>query len=151
MQPDIQLIDFSCQQETTTVGRRGNDPAREREEGMSSKAEIEIAILDMSAKAESEGSALRGLAQAEKIERISTWTADELIALSRRENRTVTEYPETPEAARALLEDLSVEASDDCSVWEHVSGAGYSGSEAAGYYDVWGDDWRVHVVTEVLS
>ena len=37
---------------------------------MSSKAEIEIAILDMSAKAESEGSALRGLAQAEKIERI---------------------------------------------------------------------------------
>jgi len=69
--------------------------------------------------------------------------AEHLIALSRDENRTVTEYPSSSRAARALLEELGVYAADDCSVAEYVSDGGY--------YDVWGDDWRVHVVAEAAS
>lgn len=72
--------------------------------------------------------------------------ASALIALSIREGRTVTEYPDTAEDARALVETLAVEAADDCTI-EHRSG-----SESVGYYDIWGtdedgDEWRVHVVT----
>lgn len=78
-------------------------------------------------------------------------TATELIDLSRRENRTVTEYPVDAAEARSLLEALGAEASDDCAVWDHVSGAGYSGPEATGHYDVWGDDWRIHVVTAAIE
>lgn len=73
-------------------------------------------------------------------------TASQAIDESRRENRTVTLYPETVNDACDLMESLGTEASDDCPVWEHHSGAGYSGPEAAGHYDVWGDDWRITVV-----
>lgn len=78
-------------------------------------------------------------------------SAQDLIAMSRREDRTVTEYPCSEEEARTLLEDLGVEAADDCCLMEHHSGAGYSGSESVGYYAVWGDDWCVHVVHAELE
>ncbi len=82
-------------------------------------------------------------------------TARDLIRLSTREHRTVTEYPEDAEAARALLTDLGAEADDDCDVWTHHSGAGWSGPESAGYYDIWGTangcEWRVHVVADELD
>lgn len=78
--------------------------------------------------------------------------AQALIDLSVQQNRTVTEYLED---AVSLIDALRVECADDCPV-EHVSGDGYSGSEAVGYYDIWGttddgDDWRIHVVTAEIQ
>lgn len=83
-------------------------------------------------------------------------TANQLIELSIREHRTVAEYPASPAEAIALIEDLGALSADDCSPWEHHSGAGYSGSEAAGYYNIWGtdddgDEWQVHVVTSEVT
>lgn len=75
----------------------------------------------------------------------------ELIRESRQENRTVTVYPETAAEAIQILEDLGPEAADDCPTWDHQSGSGYSGPESVGYYDVWGDDWRVSVVTAEVT
>jgi hypothetical protein len=79
-------------------------------------------------------------------------TAADLIDLSTREGRTVTEYPSTKAEATALLEGLGAA----CTAEEHHSGEGYSGPESTGYYDFWGTDgeggpWRVHVVFGALS
>lgn len=75
--------------------------------------------------------------------------AEELIALSITENRTVTEYPDH-KAVDELLSALLSECAEDCP-GEHISGEGYDGEEAKGYYDFWGttddgDDWRINVV-----
>lgn len=78
-------------------------------------------------------------------------TAEQAIREARRENHIVALYPDTEEEARQILETLGVEASDDCGVWDHQSGAGYSGNEALGHYDVWGEDWRIHVITAEVS
>lgn len=73
--------------------------------------------------------------------------AYELIALSIRENRTVTEYPETAEEFEALVADLSAECDDNTEVY----GRGFSGPENRGLVDFWGgadegEPWRVEVV-----
>lgn len=83
-------------------------------------------------------------------------SAAELIEMSIRENRTVAEYPNTREEAETLLLALGAECADDCPPREHHSGAGYSGSDAAGYYPMWGttedgDDWIVHVMCADLD
>lgn len=80
-----------------------------------------------------------------------TTTTSKLIDESRAENRTLTVYPDTIAEARSLLEDLGVEADDTCPTWEHHSGSGYSGPEAVGHYDVWGEDWRIEIVTAEVS
>lgn len=71
-------------------------------------------------------------------------TAKDLVRLSVRENRTVTEYPDTKEQESALLDDLMSTESYGDSV--DMSGSGYCGPEERGYTDVWGNTWRVHVV-----
>lgn len=79
-----------------------------------------------------------------------------LIALSISERRTVTEYPATAQIACLLIDSLGAVAGDDCSPRDHVGGAGLSGPESAGHYDIWGttatgDTWRVHVVSADLD
>ena len=81
---------------------------------------------------------------------LSELGAAKLISLSETENRTVTEYPSTPEEETALLDALRVSDgySDECD----ESGSGYGGDESRGFVDVWGDTWRVSVVhAEVAS
>ena len=83
-------------------------------------------------------------------------TAAQLIDLSVRRGQTVTEYPSTDAETSSLLEDLGVACADDCSPQEHHSGAGHSGPESAGYYDVWGStddgaEWRVHIVSREIG
>lgn len=73
--------------------------------------------------------------------------AIDLIRLSIREHRTVTEYPETVQEFDAILDALLAEGEDSAT----VSGAGYSGAEERGWEDVWGTtpsgaEWRVHLV-----
>ena len=75
--------------------------------------------------------------------------AKDLIRMSVREDRTVTEYPDTREQETALLDDLmSADGYEDSA---DVSGSGYSGDEARGYTDLWGDTWRVHVVHAAVA
>ena len=79
---------------------------------------------------------------------MTTMTAEQLIAMSRRQNRIVTEYPDTKTEEEELLDalrgrvDYEGEADD--------GGSGYDGSLARGWTDVWGgedgDPWRVSVV-----
>lgn len=64
------------------------------------------------------------------------------ILVSRRENRTVTLYPDTRKEYQAIMDDLLAEGDDSA----EVSGAGFCGSEERGYTEVWGDGWRVDVV-----
>lgn len=78
--------------------------------------------------------------------------AKALIALSISEDRIVSERPDSLDEARQLIEDLGALCDDDCSPRDHHSGAGYSGPEAAGYYDIWGTtdtgaEWRVHIIS----
>jgi hypothetical protein len=76
----------------------------------------------------------------------TTMTAAELIELSRREQRTVTEYPETREEYDALLDDLLASSEGDADTAEH-SGAGCCGPEARGRTEVWSEDgWRVDII-----
>jgi hypothetical protein len=69
-------------------------------------------------------------------------TGRKLIALSRRERRTVTAYPSTPLEYDALTEDL-LSVSDDSA---DFSGHGYSGPEARGWTEYCGSCWRVAVI-----
>jgi hypothetical protein len=78
---------------------------------------------------------------------MATLKAQQLIDLSIREDRVVTEYPDTQQEYNTLLDDL-LAIGDDVDYTE-VSGSGYSGPEERGYTDVWGtdgDDWRVSLI-----
>jgi hypothetical protein len=73
-------------------------------------------------------------------------TTADLIKLSIKENRTVTEYPATKEEYDSLLDGLLASSDGDVDTAEH-SGAGYSGSESRGRTEVWSaDGWRVDLV-----
>lgn len=73
---------------------------------------------------------------------MTTTTAAELIDLSQREDRTVTEYPDTQAEWDAINEGLLAECEDSVD----VSGDGHNEPESNGYTDYWGQDWRVHLV-----
>ncbi|MDE2102684.1 MAG: hypothetical protein KGL39_35900 [Patescibacteria group bacterium] len=66
------------------------------------------------------------------------------VEMSRRQNRIVTEYPSTAAEERALIEALHMLDDYEDSV-EH-SGAGFTGPEDRGMTELWGSDWRVHVI-----
>lgn len=72
---------------------------------------------------------------------MATMTAAQLIELSQREDRTVTEYPSADEHEH-LTTDLLCESNDSAD----YSGEGYSGPESRGWTEFWGDDWRVDIV-----
>lgn len=76
---------------------------------------------------------------------MTTNTTNAAISLSRQENRTVTEYPDTAAEFDAIVDDLRVECSDECE-GDEDSGDGRSGPEARGSVTYWGDDWKVTVV-----
>lgn len=77
---------------------------------------------------------------------MTTSSAVDLIAMSQREDRTVTEYPETWAEYDAILDALLAESEGDVDTAEH-SGAGHSGSEARGWTAVWSEDgWRVDLI-----
>lgn len=76
----------------------------------------------------------------------TTMSAAELIDLSVRENRTVTEYPETCDQYEALLHDL-LDSSDGDTGTTRCSGDGYSGPEGRGWTEVRSSDgWRVDLI-----
>jgi hypothetical protein len=76
----------------------------------------------------------------------TTWTANDLIKLSIRENRTVTEYPETQEEYDALLDGL-LTASDGDVDTAQISGLGYEGAESRGWTEVYSaDGWQVDLI-----
>lgn len=83
-------------------------------------------------------------------------TSRDLIAMSIRESRTIVEYPTTRADAATLLADLAVECDIECCPLDHHSGAGYSGQESVGYYDIWGTsedggEWRVRLVSHAAA
>jgi hypothetical protein len=71
-----------------------------------------------------------------------TWTAKQLIALSRKEHRTVTEYPDNETGFASLCEYLSRRSCETVS----VSGEGYCGCEARGWVRYIGKQWIVDIV-----
>lgn len=71
-------------------------------------------------------------------------TATALIALSQRESRTVTEYPENDQEEESILSELRA-CDDYCDDTEH-SGQGHEGAEARGRVDLWGRTWSVCIV-----
>jgi len=76
-----------------------------------------------------------------------TYDAANDIALSVRENRIVTLYPDTSSEFAAIVDELLSRAEGDAD----CSGSGYSGPEGRGWHEFWGtdgdgDEWRVHVV-----
>lgn len=82
-------------------------------------------------------------------------TAQELIDISVREDRTATDYPATREDWDALYEDLLAESHEDCEP-EQTSGAGFSGPDARGSVILWGvtedcDIWRAELVNPPQS
>jgi len=77
----------------------------------------------------------------------TTMTAEQLIDLSIRETRTVTEYPSSAQEQRDLHESLLTECDDN----NEESGSGRSGAEARGSVVYWGtspdgDEWKVEVI-----
>lgn len=72
--------------------------------------------------------------------------AAELIDLSIRDGRTVTEYPDSRAEYDSLLDDLLAGSAGDVGTAEH-SGSGYSGPEARGWTEVYSrDGWRVDLI-----
>ena len=86
---------------------------------------------------------------------MATMTAEQLIGLSVRENRCVTEYPASQSEFGSIADTLRVECDDDCE-GEETSGAGRSGSEARGWVRYWGtteagDAWSVDIVRPAVE